>query len=421
MFAYNLLIFVQSVSSFPYINEAVLDPQAKVVCDKKGVPTSIRFKRKGFSRWIVAISTWGLDDTIGPEDSLKRLRMVFTYVNVGCFSTPGSMGHAVLTDTWAKNRLPRHTTANGFCNRFLQSHLVGGRVDTPGLGKKYPSTLEYDMKLGYLSEFIRNPTGTSVPFHCRNNTRLLDMFETWFAECQIYIREPLDLGPFPVRERESIKYPTQPGEYTAYLWEHQAALCIQDGCSVQPIKGYGWYELTDDTTYFCYAMYDLHKNAPPEIKDIIKRSIVATIGRNGMQSTFYKLVPEYEYQEGDTPLIQNKEAYNWFIREYIDFNSANMLHWYSYNLTKVACDTYDLASIYARSGQLVCTNYDSVMIHSPTEQDYRWCISRDNPDASMLPPGSWRWEELHNVEIVAPRSVISDEKITLPGVPKDGR
>ncbi len=414
LFDRNLLVFTDNVSaSFRFINDAIVDPNCKILCSKKGVPLSVRFSRRGFSRWLASFSTWNISPSL---ESLSLLRDTFSYVGTGVYSTPGALGRSVLLETWKSNHLARYTMVNGFAQRFIRSHMSGGRADTPGLGQSYDLVLEYDEVSEYLSKFVKNPVGTSVPFKRRSP----DMFETWFAECSVMIRNELPLGPFPVRDGERISYPSLPGEYTAYLWREQAEQSEQIGCIVRPLQGYGFWETTGDTAYWCYSMYDLKRNAPnDDVEGIIKKSIVATIGGHGMSNMFYMLVPEHMYQVGDTPLMENGNAYDYLIRQYTDYNTANMIHWYAYNTAMASVDLFDVANYYAFQGKLVCTNYDSVMIHSPAPDDYEWCKPRT--ESKSLPPGSWRWEELHDVKVVAPRSIISKEKTTLPGVPYDER
>src|SRR5258708_3556628 len=103
VFQNNLLTFVDSIVSFPFLEDAIADPLGKVLCTKDGEPLAIRIVRKNKTRWIVRISTWDLPFTM---ESLDTLKYFYAYMKVGSHPTPGGVGWALMRKVWKANHLP---------------------------------------------------------------------------------------------------------------------------------------------------------------------------------------------------------------------------------------------------------------------------------------------------------------------------
>ena len=419
MFESNLLVYVHKISLLPFIGDMIDDHAATCICDKKGRLSCVRVKRGKQTRWVVQLASWDLP----PEPaSLPKLRQMFDYMGVGTSNTPGALGFAKMLSVWKKARLGRHTVCNGFGQRFIKATMSGGRVDTPALGHTAPymRVIELDRTSSYLAEFKKpQPCGTTVRF---GNGRV-DKFTTYYGNVIITILEKLPLGPFPVRQskngKEWIEYPTEPGQYFAVLWKEQVEICRAAGCDVQVLDGYGWKEMTEDNAVWCDTMYDLKIHAPDDFTETsIKKSIVAGIGRHGMSDSIYRLVPESLAEYEDVPFVDNGEMYTWYIHENTDFFSVSMVHWFAYTIMLAAVELYKFALPYAADGRLLATNYDSCIV-IPSPGDMEKYPSR--ADSRELTPGTWRWEVLTNVWIVAPRSVVCDQKAILPGIDADMR
>lgn len=426
VFRANLLLYTDSLVTFPWIKEAIEDPQAKVLCNKKGDPLAIRIKRHNSTRWIVRMSVWELPCSM---QSLGLLRRFYDYMGVGTHPTPGGIGWAMMRKLWKQYNLPWHTTLNGYADQYIRQHSYGGRCDTPGLGQHYDELLELDMRTAYLKYYGEQGAGTAGYFkhgYCDN-------YATWFARCTATIHDfkykmdgsgmdtqPPALGPFPFRkeisEQETVlTYPIEPGSYETYLWAEQAEACDEYGVSVEVHEGYGWQTLSNDNQLWCDMMYFLLQQAPEELRVFIKKCIVAAIGRHRMENDFYVLAPEGQQSEKDIPIGEGREFYAYFVHNEHDFNSVNMPHYWSRTVSLCNLALLQFAYPYAVSGQLVGTNYDSVLV-KPNAFD-SICTRFPSKEASRLdPPGTWGWTELHNCDIPAPRSIECDEKIVRPGV-----
>jgi hypothetical protein len=429
----NLLVFTSSVPSFPWLDEAIKEDQ--VMCTKKGTPTSIRLKEGAKTRWVGTFNSWDMEPGLL---SIMLIRKFLDYLDVGDYPTIGAVGNATMNTMWSQYLLPRHTTMNGYAESFMREHMVGGRVDTPGLDNRYERLIEYDLTSAYLSNYTRQPTGTSVFFRSpkvisQSGHRLsIDQFVTYFASCTVKIQNDhvLPLGPFPLRVtrkgKPGVEYPTEPGEYIAYLWKEQVELCRGLGLHVSVHYGFGWWELTYDTEAWCEHMYQQKVRAPTKVdEELTKRAINAAIGRQAMAPMYYSLVSE-EHATPDElfrPIVENGEAYPYYVRIREDFDSANMLHWNAYTLMKTSVQVFEMALPFARDRRLVCTNYDSVTVlpgDDPCEE-YGEVYPKNSERMRHLTPGMWRWQELTNCWIKAPRSIICDQKDIQPGVLREER
>lgn len=421
LFEHNGLAFCESFTDeakFPFLADIVEHDDSTVLCSKKGVPLAIRFKRGSSSRWLVLRKTWTPDNLKPDMEFLLNMRSVYAHCGVGVVSTPGALGTQLMRKTWKEFELQFHTAPSGYAERFIREHQSGGRADTPGQGNFYEMLIEGDRSSAYLAEYQVQPAKTSIMF---NNGPSDDMV-TWFAHCEVEIPSELALGPFPRRlPDERIVYPTLKGRYDdVYIWKEQAESALRAGCKVRPKEGVGWKEWTDDNSWWCQEIYSLRKFAPSKfVESSIKAAIVAAIGRHAMAPVKYILVPEDRASVFDVPVCGEGVPYAFFVHEEQMDNACSMIHWNGYTLGMAANTLYNFALPYAEQGRLIATNYDSVLVLDG--DDIRSHIKRYSAEEIYCPPGGWRWQELHDVYIVAPRSIICNEKVVLPGIERASR
>lgn len=411
---YGLLVYVADFSlteNFPYLAQCVIDTRCSVLCNKKGVVLSIRSKAGNETRWVASLKEWGLPFEI---ESLLVLRQFFDYMRVGEYPTIGGVGNALLSDVWNIRKLYQHSVINGYADKFCRNNMVGGRVDTPGLGNFYHVAMEDDIDSGYLANSLYLPCGTA----CRFKRGYISSYETYVAECRVRVHHELPLGPFPMRVhergRKGVAYPVQPGWYDVTLWKEQIEDCARLGCDVEVGEGYGFTEMTEDGRYFSELLF-LHKLlAHPAIAPLVKRTGVSAIGRQAMSNTYYLL--EYDSgNESDVPLHIDGKPSRLVITKHTNFNGSKMIHWYWYILARTARQVFWHALPYAQENRLICTNYDSVM-YEPNQRDYDKYAEKH---VSAL--GSWKTALLHNVTVLAARTVTCDEYTKTPGIPVDER
>src|SRR5438270_1064631 len=129
LFHTDALTFIQSLAdreSFPFLRDAIADDRAEVMSSKEGKPIAIRIIRgRNRSRWIVPANMWerAIDETF-----LTEMRSFYNYFKM-VKPTPGSMGQALLRQSFSRNHLPKHTAPNAIAYDFLTTKGHGGRCD----------------------------------------------------------------------------------------------------------------------------------------------------------------------------------------------------------------------------------------------------------------------------------------------------
>lgn len=415
----KLMVFIEDITSFVFISDAIYDEGCQVMSTKEGVPIAARFTvERRQSRWLVQSSTWDRKLEHNLMHDLRALYRTYGIVK----PTPGSLGTSILRREWDKNpNLAKHTAPNAMCINFLRDHSVGGRCDTlvePGYFIE--SALEIDAACSYLAHFLELPTGTSKKF-IRGNVK---DFATYFARCKVVVKQKLPLGPFPIRtenrrKKVKVSYPTEVGIYEAYLWKEQVQDCRDAGCTVTVYEGFGWEYTTQDTTSYCQYMYSKKQQEQFDpVEDMMKKTIVASIGSFGSKGVYYKLVPMEDAEDWEPVALDafNEPTY-YCVREEHNYLRPAMVHWFQYDLMQAARSLYHAALPYAKAGRLLMTNYDALLIIEKDETSK--FPEKHTLESKMVELGDWRWQRLTGVTILGDRSLKCDQFVKRPGVPID--
>lgn len=396
------------------LTECLVFGGEKVIANRRGEATCARLKAGRESRWIVSKKSWGIQE-LHPR-ILRELREFYEYYGIGYKPTPSSLGTELMRQVWQQERLARHTAPSISCERFIRKHHSGGIVQTPGKGRKYNELLMLDMSSAWVSHFVLHPTGTAVPFQGPDNT---ETFFTYFAECEVLVTDELPLGPFPYRtgskDGKRVIYPTLPGVYKkVYLWKEQVSDCKRAGCFVRIIQGYGWNNYTTDSLSWAERAFVLRRGARTNNEVLwTKKCAVAAIGHHAQPREYYYLSPE-EGEEGCELVDSYGNAFNIYLRKEKDLSAALMIHWYAYTIAMCNRHVYQFALPFAKEGRLVSIDYDSILI---VEKDERHTyVARKDFEALDLPPGTWLWILLHDVEVLNDRSFRSRELTKTPGI-----
>ncbi|SRR5258708_3947938 len=395
------IAFVQSLSTdIRLLHEILQISRDKVSCSKNGVPISLQIKERNQRRKIIQATAWG-ERTVADISFLQYLENVYAECNIGIYGTPGALGKGLMFDTWYRHMFSSYTSPNQTACNYLKQHGFGGRCDTPGIGQTFPVAIELDMSSAYLAHSFPLPVGTSLPFTDGN----VERFATWFGRVKITIHNELALGPFPLRlsqRKEKITYPTLPGVYYSYLWKEQAEDCLQAGCNIEVENGFGWKEFSNDMETFAREAYQLRMSLfGTAEEDGIKKAIVASFGRFGMNGEFYSLTSTCSpgdiwlpTPQGPTGLYIHKEPH--------DYSQPSMMHWYSYILMQCARTLYKIALPYAIEGRLIATNYDAVFVVEKDES--KQYVRKYTLAAQSAKMAELRWSRLRNFECLDDRS-----------------
>jgi hypothetical protein len=440
LFAHNLLVSVESVPLFPFLEEALGKEHVKTHCTEEGIAIGIVFTgQRRSTRWVVSSKSWGYQFV--SSDMLAEIRATFTHCQVGTANTAGALGQKLMREAWKREYgLPqyeagecinegwkghRHQRPNKMACDCLQAHQTGARSDTFDTINEFDIAFEIDRKNAYAAAFLEQPTG-----HCfRITSGPSPAMLKYFVRCTIEIKERLVLGPFPIRIKDGKNdrpvYPTQPGIYETWGWNDEVTLARSKGCMVVCHEGYGWYEVSRDMECWVRLMSWLRETAPTrEVEQHIKHAIVAGIGRFGMGDTRYELIAEEQVDLEKDKLAEgeNALAYGWFVHATVEERPMTMPHWFSHTLMQCRIALYKEMLPYAEREQLIATNTDAGIVRA--DADISAYPQKGTPG---IQTGVFSVKTLLNVTTPAARHLEAidartGERISKrPGIPRSGR
>jgi len=374
---HDFLFFITSLVEFVFLE--VFVSKGTVFCEKDSHSprfATVRLRHDKPAVTIVQASSWGY--RTASISMLNDLRALFDHVDLGVFTTPGSMGYSLYAfvqymkygEDWKQHR---HIRSSAACSEFLEENKRGARIETfcdPSIEYLYVD--ELDMVNAYLHAYKEKPCGKSYYFQEGDCEDFL-----WYeATCIVTIHEdfPFGLvGSKKINEEtyEEMVWISREGTYTLVLGKNEVELLEEAGCEVIVGAGYGWYVMTDDTSLYSDYMEFLRSSAPDKVvADLIKKVAVAGIGRDGMSQEIYTIVPENKRIASDTPLVDDfGRVHKWFAHKGVDTSPKSMPHWYAHTTESLRVAMTEL--IYQFKGDVLAINTDGIyVIRSAKSQRY---------------------------------------------------
>lgn len=417
-------------TGFPWLDDAIADPEAQVICAKNEGVTCIII-RQG-NRWttVTSLSRWFPEwQEMDVSTMLKHIKAVCVDVGVGIQSSPGALGAALMHKRWNEKKVTR--PPNG-CRKAMLDNLVGGRVEFPREAKRLPEVVELDLRSAYASCSYDLPVGTTVyvpDSDTHGGDFLCDRFPSWYARCTVDVRTSLRLGIFPVQnagnELHAAKwiFPKGAGTYEAWLWREEWLDCIAAGCQVTVHEAYAWEHISNGLQPWVDEMealrYAYEANEEPVRASMVKRAIVAAIGRFGIAPEKRTLVSRAAARKGDTPLVYQKSPVpfsdRWIHVEHEE-NCEAPIHWHSHILMLCRRKLYYRGLEELEDGnELIGQNFDALYLARPSKR----------PTGKGI--GEWKSVTLtpaqgeETVNLPFSRAVVAHQKVLLPGVPRSKR
>ena len=367
VFRENLQVIIEKIINFPWLRQLI--ESGEVLCDRKrGPKTAILKGLKHAQRTIVQAASWGYRHVC--PNLLKELDSIFRACGVGTRSTPASLGQAKMRELFPYSSL-RHGEPREDAQRALRAHSCGGRAQLfrPG---SHQDCWELDQRNGYAYQARKwgFPTGTTYTITGGN---VSGGYAAWFCECDIRLGPGDTLCPFGIRSGDGpISYPCSPGVHHAWLWDYQAV-----GLDVTIGRGFGWRELSHDLDGWVELCCSL-RNAHP----LMKRAIVQGLGRFNMEPVRHILVLWPESEDDINVIDDYGQRYQLWIHSKPDRRVWQGPHWYSYNVTRQADETYRKIVEIGPEHVIAC-NIDAVYCDKDTPG-----IETYSPEESQT--GRWR-------------------------------
>lgn len=404
---YKLDVRVENVLYWPFFDHAVADSRAKVHAahnrsDQEGTARAVSITWREGNRWssLFSAQSWGDGAT---EDTVHLHRELCATLGVGTYASPGALGQATIRRYLGASVYPLSTLCLA-ARSDLYEHLYGGRAEWSG-ACWLDTASEQDRTMAYTAE-SRSP----LPVGAARASLTLDLDKlnrqpAWWGECVVYVHRPLALGPFPVRSAHGwLRFPTHPGTYETWLWGPEVRDCLDAGCSVVARKAWTWPAVEPVLQPWAEWIGALRRQTTDtRLAAAIKKVAVAGIGWFAMRPEHLTITEE---SDGTGPLIVNQSEFptRYGCRRELDLGSTSMPHWASY-IWMLARRT-----LYARQrselsdgNRVLWSNFDNLVTLRPTRQ----------PTSVQL--GEWRTQTLTNVMISASRTMLCDQKTTLPG------
>lgn len=435
----------QSMTTFPYVDEAVADRRAKVGCNQESEVGGIEVRIGRRRMWIGSLQSWGMK--VATVAAAIEIRAFCDYMAEGTRQSPAAVGQSAMRrliekpDGGWRRKVPCWQL-----RQMLDKGGIGGRADTwASPGDYFPEAYEVDMDDAYLWGIQHVPDGT--PTLLRHSDRLLcddhisfsesaSHMDTWFGQAVICIpsENKIDrIGPFPWRDGLQVTFPIAPGWYgheesrPLFMFKEEIEDCFKAGMLVWLIgPQWGWTRTTSCLRPWAEHMTRKRREAPEELAPLCKLSIVAGIGWHGQKPQQRQVVPLEESSPesvtdperictiggGSTPRLYSVVTRR---RESMPY----MTHWYWHDQMNVRRQLRHEVQRQLRLGnQVLSTNFDSILI-----------VTRSKATLGMLSvhtrlpdrPRSWRdgphWKvgKLTKVTIPYARAIISEEKVRLPG------
>ena len=413
----NLLLFTNSIVSMPHFDAMVHSEHWTIMCTRRGQPTLAMLQYKKFRRYLVNVDSWHRECV--DWSLLQFSRKLVNYVGVGVKPTFSSLGKETMRHTFSIYGLSKHTCCSIACENYLKKNGSGGIVATPGLLSRHDEVMLIDCKSCWPANMYGLPTGTNIWCKCKED---FYSFPIWFAECIVTIPYKLALGPFPVRKKGKVEYPTEPGTYRTFIWNFQADDCERVGCTVSPIMGYAWEGMTDELIAWVDRMYMKRQyiQHDEELCTSIKTITNSTPGLLNVSRDMHIVVPEERATEDDPPVICDGEPIDYFVHTENNPTLAIMPHWAYCTMARANSMVWRFAYPYAVEGRLVWMNYDGIIVLEK-DGEHKTFTKKYTYEDMVASIGTWSYKFLHNCYIPAPRSYISDEEVIRPGVERAHR
>lgn len=407
----KLDIFVTKLPHYPWLEEAmVYDGTIAYARGRHRIGGLIcsygRLKLR-----IDEAAAWGSESA--DVGFLRNLVNLYALCNVGAYATPGALGMSIMETSYLAAGYERQSRPSGALRSALLANRIGGRSDWTESTEVYDQVWEADQRNAYCSAAaLPLPVGSVTRFLKGEVETSDETYQTWYAECECFNAAATRNAPVLSRSATGRLVPfIRQGHQKCYLWrEESEAFAARPGCHVIVGDGWGWRKMEPVLRGWAETMHAARAKAAkvsPDLEQMVKLCIVAAIGRHGCRPERRSVIPIQDATEGDAVLTDTLDG-QWATHTEDEMDAPWITYWHDYIVMRIRLMNYQL--------QVQEAERDNVALGSNIDSVYFL-----NKPAALHQPnvlGGWRIRDKHRVSFPFARGMLSDEKVSLPGVPK---
>ena len=435
----RIMIFVKDlmdINEFAHLDELLKSRFVHPCVTRTGSVPLLYIKRR-YASHIIMRSTWDGDIYHRPDFKfLDTMSRVFE-VNGRIASTPGALGERKIIETLPRDEegnICKYNRPSTMLRTKLLENKIGGRADTLESRREYGVLYEEDINSAYpyCSQLTIDPSETPKTFGSSDSLvddKFLSKFYSYYAEIDFTLPlgvPPPRFGPLPLRGDDGhLFYPVDTGKlYHGWYFKEEIDIARNLGYEVLVFRGWGWRKSSNWLSEWANKMYSLKVSlsSEPAVQGIVKREMVAAIGRFGMAPETLKLVSEDEYRKGDLPIViqgagaEDQKTSKWFIRVEPNPEANNLTHINAYIVMRCRVELLQRMLEEESSGnRIVASNYDA----------YYTASSSTLTERRGKGLGEWKSHTISKAYIYGSRSIkgIRDGVVIdhRPGVPLNKR
>lgn len=373
---------------------------------------------------LVPISKWNLGtiNSVSAMPYILLLTKLFKLMKCGVQVTPGGQGIAYMHQQWTKLGYKPISNAPRSLQLLLEKYQIGGRVDTPGIGRKYQEGYEYDLCSAYPTVACSLPHGP-ITYYGTFEPIADDNMAVYFAECRITVLDELLISPVGIwdEKRKSHQWRLEAGDHVTGLWSGEILALRECGVHVVILRCYAWMEIWAGLTPLM-QQYESWIACAEEKRDmeivlLLKLVRLAGLGRWGMRPEKAIVITEEKANDTDIPFLPSRHESGpphniYYLRTSYDKRRFYGIHLWCYMQTAVRLLLWDRTILEMQLGNtIIATNFDSYTVTERSQLSY--VVARHG--------GQWKEKRLSPLYIPYPRAVASPQKVRLPGTPFEAR
>lgn len=422
--------FAEGVSIFPWLAAALEDERANILASSSLGVVGVSVHRGRSHCSFINGASWHRDLFRDNQTHafLQTLRRVANRTGVGSYDTPAAAGTALLYRQWQDLGLPIIQRASGALEDVLTCYRVGGRVESAGVGRAYPTLYEADIRSAYPSIVAGGLPWGAPRYEQVEKNPARGQFQPLYGLWRFRLDAPLRNAPVPTKRWALRDAPVQwtlpEGDYLYGGWQEEIEALRALGIRVSYDYGWSWARTSNELSPWVNEMNDYRDAFEAEQDEdaatVVKVMTNAAIGRWGSTGALLSMLPIEESYTGDKIVALPHWAFVdspndpplLAIHEEPGMGRCAPLHWSSWIHMQVRMEVYRIARLAAQAGyEVASVNYDGLLTNEP-----------------LLVAESrfgWKYVVHHNARIPYPRALVSHVKgrvqETLPGFPKVAR